>query len=464
VFSGPYLWFSFITESIAVETAKRIEGYNRFCVPLAERDAATPAQLEAMAAWLVRRVDKKRGRTLAASGRWRKGTFPTTEFTALDFVGADPERDRHVAAMFGEDVLAVVRQDRRTMVREIFGTRPVHHLPKEGRSFNPLRFYRQWLSHGRALFAPLLLAWRFVRSIGWLIARIRQIVREVYDPELAMQRREAGAAPFGVALRKIHRMKAPGLLAAMRMRLRLDPAYTGAPAGWSADAERRRTSELEQDLAFLHLHERERVALRDDAEQVRHAIAALHAALAWLPPFATPATAIEREAAELAVTSAWIANKDQVRTLLSAERWRAEVLPALLRDGAPGSPWGDLGRWLRAQCFGHPVDRWLEVHGRDVGRRALRQLRRAWAHDVHGVRTVLTAWSKLPEGASPTDTAINVLRDVHRAGRAVRRDLQTLRAVQSMAVLDVRNYRDLVFRLGDFAAEGEDPALASGLP
>jgi hypothetical protein len=80
------------------------------------------------------------------------------------------------------------------------------------------------------------------------------------------------------------------------------------------------------------------------------------------------------------------------------------------------------------------------------------------------VRTVLSAWAKLPAGASPADTAIACLRDVHRTARAVQRDLQTLRAVQAMAVLDVRNYRDLVFRLGGFAAEGEDHALASGLP
>ncbi len=168
--SGPYLWFRFITESIAVEAAKRIAGYNRYCMPLAERAHAGQVELDgdarlaAAAARSARRPHA--GERAVARGA---GAYPTTEFTALDFVAADPERDRHLAALFGDDVLAVLRSDRRTMIREIFGTRPVHNLPKHERSFNPLRFYQRRLSHGRVLLAPLLLAWRFLRSIGWLV-------------------------------------------------------------------------------------------------------------------------------------------------------------------------------------------------------------------------------------------------------------------------------------------------------
>ena len=44
------------------------------------------------------------------------------------------------------------------------------------------------------------------------------------------------------------------------------------------------------------------------------------------------------------------------------------------------------------------------------------------------------------------------------------RDLVVLRRVQSLTVLDVRNYRDIVFRLGRNAEDGEDPGLATALP
>ena len=464
IFSGPYLWFRFITESIAVEAAKRIDGYNRFCVPLAERTTASEAQLEAMADWLRRRSDPKGGRTLAARLGPRPAALATTEFTALDFVAADPERDRHLGAMFGDDVLAVVQGDRRTMVREIFGTRPVHHLPKSERSFNPLRFYQRRLSYGRVLFAPVLLAWRFLRSIGWLVGRIRQIVREVFDPELAMLRREVGIAPFAVALRKIHRMKAPGLLEAIRMRLQVDAEYAGAPASWTAPAAGDALADLERDLAFLHLHERQGVLLRDRAAEVRRAVTELHAAIGWLPPFPQLDDPADRAAGELAVTSAWIADKDDVHTLLFAERWRAEVLPGLLASGGRGSWLANGWRGLCSLFLVSLVDRWLESHGRGLPRHARRVLRHAYARDRGGVRTLLTAWERLPAGSSPAAVAIERLHDVYRRGAPVRRDLLALRAVQSMTVLDIRNYRDLVFRLGGYAADGEDPELGTALP
>ncbi|MEZ6036664.1 MAG: hypothetical protein R3F29_04235 [Planctomycetota bacterium] len=469
LFSGPYLWFRFITESIAVEAAKRISGYNSFCIPLAERAAAGADAVAEMQAWLQRRRDPRGGRTpkdqRAATSL---DSYPTTEFTALDFLGGDPERDRHLAAVFGEEVLEVVRFDRRTMVREIFGTRPVNHLPKQDRSFNPLRFYEQRLSHGRILLAPVLVAWRFVRSIGWLVAKVRQIVREVLDPDLAMQRREIGEAPFAVALRKIHRMKAPGLLEAVRLRLQLDPVYSGAPAGWTREAAPVELSELERDLRFLHLREREAVQLRDRAAEVQRHIAALHAAIGWLPPLfderhGEPERATRR-AGELAVSCAWIADRGHARTLLFAERWRSEVLPQLLAQGErrawPVRCCGAVGRLL----FGHPVDQWLLRHGGDLPPTAAPVLRAAYAYDRDGTRAVIDAWRELPAETSPTSHALAILRRTYAQGPAVRRDLMALRTVQSLAVLDIRNYRDLVFRIGDYERDGEDPALGRSLP
>ena len=460
VFSGPYLWFSFITESIAVEAAKRIAGYNRYCIPLAERAQASPVAMAAMSDWLLRRRDPRGARSPAERVQSTSmQAYPTTEFTALDFVGGDPERDQHIAGLFGDDVLAVVQLDRRTMAREIFGARPVHHLPKQERSFNPLRFYQRRLSHGRVLLAPLLLLWRFVRSIGWLVGRVRAIVREVLDPELAMQRREPGEAPFAVALRKIHRMKAPGLLEATRLRLELDPCYAGAPSGWSTSEPFAAEPEFERDLRFLHLREREAVPLRDAAAAVRQRVEALHAAMAWLPPLGETADAEQRTAGELAATCAWIADQGQVRTLLFAERWRSEQLPQLVRDGVRLRRWQRAWLWLRGRFVVHPVDRWCERHGRGLARAEIAALHGAYWRQLHGARPVLQAWGALPAEQSPAAAAIAILRAAWQHGPAVRRDLRALRAVQSLAVLDIRNYRDLVFRLGDYGSDGEVHAV-----
>lgn len=467
--SGPYLWFRFITESVAVESAKRIAGYNNFCVPLAQRPYADPGALENMERWLRRRRDPRGGRSAKDSRKDEVVTeYPTTEFTALDFLGGDPERDRHLAAVFGSDVLDVVRFDRRTMVREIFGTRPVNHLPKHERSFNPLRFYEKRLSHGRILLAPLLIVWRFFRTIGWVVSKVRQIVREVLDPDVAMQRREIGEAPFAVALRKIHRMKAPGLLEAIRMRVRIDPAYSGAPIGWTPDTNELGEPEIERDLRFLHLREREAVQMRDDAEEVRHNVAALHAIVGWLPPLHLQSQGApdreRRRAGELAVTCAWISNKDDVRTLLSAERWRIEVIPALV-DLDEKLSWTKRLLGVVVGVFvKHPVDLWLERHGGDLPKKVRLALRTGYSRNYRFTREVIDAWHRLPADVTPAHRAIETLQRVYRHGPAVRRDILALRAVQSLAVLDVRNYRDLVFRIGDYESDGEDPELGRALP
>ena len=469
LFSGPYLWFRFITESVAVESAKRIAGYNSFCVPLAQRPYVSDQALQSMENWLRRRRDPRGGRSLGDREKEEVVTeYPTTEFTALDFLGGDSERDKHIATVFGQDVLDVVRFDRRTMVREIFGTRPVSHLPKHERCFNPLRFYEQRLSHGRVLLAPLLLVWRFFRSIGWLIGKVRQIVREVLNPDLAMQRREVGEAPFAVALRKIHRMKAPGLLEAIRMRLRIDPAYSGAPAGWTPDSDELSEPEIERDLRFLHLREREAAQMREDAKKVRRDVSALHAIVSCLPPLHLESQGLpdreRRRAGELAVTCAWSSNKDNVRTLMGAERWRMEVVPTLL-DLEERLPFTRrVVDVIRGWFVRHPVDIWIARHGKDLPSDARSALRFGYAENLRGTRDVIDAWHRLPVDETPASCAIATLQHVYRHGPAVRRDILALRAVQSLAVLDVRNYRDLVFRIGDYESDGEDPELGRALP
>ena len=471
LFTGPYLWFRFITESIAVEAAKRIAGYNSFCIPLAQRPFAAPAALEKMQQWLARRRDPRSGRSCKDRREDKRvAAYPTTEFTALDFLGGDEERDRHLAAVFGDDVLETVRFDRRTMIREIFGTRPVNHLPKNERSFNPLRFYETRLSHGRVLLSPLMLIWRFLRTIGWVVARVRQIVREVLDPDLAMRRREIGQAPFAVALRKIHRMKAPGLLEAIRLRLKLDPVYAGSPAGWTIEDDSGvEDPEIERDVRFLHLREREALQLRDDAAQVRRDVAELHARVDVLSAVTVrgdgpPVDRARQVAGELAVTCAWITDKSDARSLLFAERWRDEVLPTLPdvegRRPLVARTWGLLsGVFVR-----HPVEAWIRRNGADLSPRMRRALRLGYSLDHRRTRSVIDAWNRLPPGASPHAAGLAALRTIYQNGPAVRRDLLALRAVQSLAVLDVRNYRDLVFRIGAFKESGEDPSLGRALP
>src|SRR5690606_34026064 len=122
LFRGPYVWFRFVTEIVAVVAAKLVTDYNRHCLTLGQRANATADERRAFAHWLRRRrgpADLQPSRT-APPGE--AGVFRTTEFNALDFLTVDPQRRAQIRRVFGPAVPRLVELDRRRMIREIFGT------------------------------------------------------------------------------------------------------------------------------------------------------------------------------------------------------------------------------------------------------------------------------------------------------------------------------------------------------
>jgi hypothetical protein len=164
------------------------------------------------------------------------------------------------------------------------------------------------------------------------------------------------------------------------------------------------------------------------------------------------------------VTCAWISNKDDVRILMRADRWRAEVVPALSELGEQRSWMQRIVESTVGLFVKHPVDLWLERHDTGLSKKVRSLLLDGYACDYRDTRKVIDAWKCLPKDVTPLDQAVETLRRVYRNGPAVRRDILALRAVQSLAVLDVRNYRDLVFRIGDYESDGENPELGRALP
>jgi len=137
---GPYFWFRLVTEGLAIETAKLVMEYNSSCLPLGERHLASPDALRRFEEFLAVRRGR-RGRAAearAASALGRLGDPLTTQhFTAVDFLDRDPRREEETGASFGEEVLGALREDRRSLIRDIFGTRPYHLLPAPSGSSTP---------------------------------------------------------------------------------------------------------------------------------------------------------------------------------------------------------------------------------------------------------------------------------------------------------------------------------------
>jgi hypothetical protein len=459
ILSGPYLWFRFITE------------YNRHCLSLQQRQVATADEVRHMQEWLSAREAETEGRILEKVIPPHEGAaFRTTEFNALNFLSLDKRRDEQIAKTFGEDVLAVLRKDRRNMIREIFGTKPLHELPRSQRTVNFFVFYRQKLSRGRVLLLPFLFVVMMFRFVKMILAKTTSIVREILQPEISQAKREKSHAAFAVALRKIHRMKAPGLLEAMRMRSAFDPAYCGAPPTWSFGMKVEDPPELERDMDFLQMRAREREGMRELAATNRRRVEELRRMVRGLD-FDVPAAVeseMERRFGERAVTIAYMTDREGMRSLFRAEQWLERELPMLESPQTRiAAAWlATFLAWCRRGFRSHPVNRLIRTHvgDRHVSWRGRRNLRRAYLHDLDGARTIVHTWLSLPPGAAPSDHARNLVRKFFRAHGEVSRELVALRAVQTLSVLDVRNYREAVFRLGGFEQEGEDPELASAVP
>ena len=99
--------------------------------------------------------------------------------------------------------------------------------------------------------------------------------------------------------------------------------------------------------------------------------------------------------------------------------------------------------------------RWWAVHGRD-DKHARRAVWRAVAHDVGGLRRALRASAQLgPDGARAKGAAR--LAELLRHPGRISEQLVTLRAVQTLALVDLLNYREHVFRLGAYAELGDAP-------
>ena len=94
---------------------------------------------------------------------------------------------------------------------------------------------------------------------------------------------------------------------------------------------------------------------------------------------------------------------------------------------------------------------------RALSKRGRRNFENAWSMDIGNTRSIVGAWQSLPNGVAPSERATQLAVAIYCTNGA-------LRAVQSLSVLDVRNYRDLVFRLGGYEEDGEDPAVSQALP
>jgi hypothetical protein len=467
---GPYLWFHFISRSLAHQTARLVIDYNAYALPLSRAATADEQIVRDYVEWLGRRLSKpveqielpdevrqrwawicRQGGEPEPPGNHQR-RFEGNDFTSIHFLSADPELEADIRRRYGEQVAALMRRDRRDNIRRVFRTYPFHHMPKEKRTFNPLVLYQRHLAGGRVMVAPLEVLWWAGVLSARALGLLQSVIQDLLEPTVAEVAALEDSDPFEVAVRKIHRMRKPLFLECLRMRAEFDPEYLGVTLpGEAAGVRQTAAVEIDDDLKSIRAEPRRRAEFQRLAALRRRQMLEFRY---WLDRFGGRGLA-GRSLRAMAI--AYTIDYRGVRRRLEAVRLVEKAFaaagdrPATAAAGglrrSPRTLWrrwrlrGRLGRLFAQPAFAPPDD-----PRRAACRRAI----------AHGKRELLDAVRLLTDVRRERDDLLadarTVLFNVGRDPDPWSRQLVTLRAVQTLSVLDLKAYCDLVAELGEYGA------------
>lgn len=476
---GPYLWFHLLTLSAAQRTAKLILEYNRYAIPLDELPFVDGATRAASEAWLA--SDQRDPARQAPAGDTIRG-YPSTEFTALNFLSTNPTRDQAILELYGERVLARLQEDRRLLVRNLFGTYPASRLPLALRSFNPYAAYHRYLAQGQILVFPFrLLFWTL--GLAWLGVRaFARVAGQLLDPHEYME--AAGfEAGFDVAERKIERMRRPVYMEAAQLRARFDAEYLGlALPGFErpaqedtcwADLDQIEATESEREL-FRELRADRQEGLRRLARWIEQETAAGRGLAARLTEL-RPGLARRPGEALRALATAYVIDYDGLRSHLTGTAEAETVWQGVLERPERLAPLTlrhrfslALGVAWRSRC-GLRRDplrvAFDNVLGRsryaDAGPRERELLFRAVLEDEEGSRKRIERAGALKSAHEAAARVEEIVKRILLRPHPWTSELVALRTIQTMSVLDLRNYKRLVWELGGYAKDEPERAPPS---
>ncbi len=511
LFGGPYLWFNYITRMLVQETALLLLDYNRHAVPLDRLACSPPAARQKFRAWLADRLKidldevwvpelstphaspdgeaiqrvqvetrvRADGARAEGSARKEAGAFlETVEFTAVDFLADDAERDCEIHARFGPQVAELVRRDRQQNVRRAFRSFPLHELPLNARTINPFAFYEAHLSGGRIVLLPLAFLRNFGRAIAIGFRSIFRVVQEILHPQVDRQQ-VVPPDTYWAALRKIHRMRKPVFMGSLWLRARFDVEYMGLPLP-TAPASLAGELLMEADLDYIGATRRDRII----AEQFRRGHQKrLEWVARWLDRFGWTFDLLPNDLSEhipylanrggealRALVAACILDHDDIATLaLSIEGLKAVMeyscdgrqdprkLPSRLPDPIVNlrTLWHPVHRPSKSplsELFNLPCFPSYDPASR---RRIVAFLRRH--------RRVTRGWIKVVLGQGARDPWAVVkarMRDVLLRTDLWSDQILVLRAVQTLTMLDLQHNCELVWSLGGYThplGAGSDP-------
>lgn len=471
---GPQLWFRFITHSVAYKTARLVLEYNHYCIPRNELDTADEEDRQLFESWLERRQRlsdaRQRGIVLPHQEsdelEATRGTlvYRTTEFHALHFLSAETTRDEAVSRRYGDVVLNLLREDRQNLIRDIFGTYPMHELPRENRTFNPYDWYRKFCYGGRVFLLPIVAFGYFFKGVRTLIRRVTRIIKDVIDPHSRPTAISSGHAGFDVAIRKIHRMRRPTVMEAVRLRTAFDLEYCGLSLpGLDATVVK---GGLVDDLRKLNASEREWEEFRNHKSTherrlriLSRVVRSVAGSEETLASYLTKEHLLSAESVR-AATTAFLCDHEGLYSLAEAY----DELSALLRE-LPETKKRRRLRFSRKKLAGL-LDRCWPVLSEAAEEEDLedckQRLTDALSDSGKDRRRQLKVLAEhVEEHGSPYASVMKRLVSVAATPSAWTEQIIAVRTVQSLAMLDLEGYESLIAQLGNYSPVSREATESS---
>ena len=189
----------------------------------------------------------------------------TVEFTAVDFLADEADRDAEIRFGSAPQVAELARRRPPAERPPGFPELPAPRAAAWPRTINPYIFYENYLSpEGGSPSCPSSWPAVWAGQPGLAVRGIYRVVGEILHPQVDQDRKSSRPDTYWAALRKIHRMRKPVFMGSLWLRARFDVEYLGlalptAPPGIAAE------SLMENDLDFIGATRQDRII----AEQVR---------------------------------------------------------------------------------------------------------------------------------------------------------------------------------------------------
>lgn len=452
---GPYLWFSFVSQSVAHSVAYLLVNYNRKAIPVYEREYSPKEARQAFHGWLsvsdTMEVEKKRVSI-------DESQYVTTAFTAMHFLDNDPVRDRGVEQQFGPEVFDRLEHDRTLLIRRVFGSLPMHEQPRSHRVVNLYAVYEGWIANGRVFLIPWFLFVLTLKGFWRLIAWVYRAVQEIRNPERRTARLDATHADFRVAVRKIERIRGPVAEACGNLRSMFDPAWLGTPLPSETDTLLR-GADMRADLPFLDAGPQFERELQKERRRSEESMWRLEKAVeGGLLERLARGRNLDEDAFQTrqhlrAAAIAIHGDLDRVRSKLFAKAILSEVFQTTQAEPT----W--LDRWSLRIPTRRTFARYWQAHG-SADKAARRSAWRATLMNENGVADSLHCWGE--HGDEVEREGERCLGELLIHPDRITEQLLTLRMVQTLALLDILHYREQVHSLGQYGEAEEEATLQWG--